>query len=356
MYQRIGRWSSMGFIHSIARVDDNTVRIACSEHHTGGRVDMLYSSQRDRPLIMFMLQMGKTIQSILANYRFAGSAGSSATSQPTVTIDRLLSTFRGIMNDPTSGSQLKMLYTEETCVEFHHFLVATLLSYSNALQTLHNLAPSGGGEAAETVLHLSNLVWKISDSKILEIHLQAISGVLNEPSACAQNSYADFVGGEILAEEDGGEDDNPPAPGSQGVGSLCRSWIRLQASHFEALHVLDSYCRGRGRNRSPPPTGINIDISLIAVRAPPLEIEDWEKTVDRLATLPILHDTHNFDLRAAKSYVCRRKKEKATIHKNSQPRVSVPHCEACLGVLIKLSRMLADRNSMPDALTKLLQV
>jgi hypothetical protein len=350
MNQRINRWSAKGVIYCIARVQDSAVRVAYDECCNEGRVDMSYSPQRDRPLIKFILGMEKQVEHVLNSYRFPEPSG---TSKPT--LNRLLSIFKRIDSNKEKAPT-EVVYTQETCVEFHHFLVATLLSYSDALQQLcSSVGQNQDSEEmirqAEKVRLLSNLIWKISDTKVLEIHMQAISNSINRPSVASLTSYTKFVGGEVIAEENNdGEGDLPP-PGSQGMGSQCHQWIRLQASHFEALHIVDSYCRGR--NLPKPPT--LVDISLIAVQAPPLEVENWEETLEKLTTLSPL----TFDLEAAKKFVSELKAEKGKKYSSSKPHIGVPHCEACLGVLIKVVHDFLKNGNLEqdsDDLIKLVQV
>jgi hypothetical protein len=340
MHQRITRWSAKGIIFCIARVEDNNVRVAYDECCSRGDVDMSYLSQRDLPLIKFVLGMGKDrVERVLRSYRFPGPL---ATSTPT--LNQLISVFERIDKEQSTEA----VYTQDTCVEFHHFLVAVLLSYSDALQQL-KLSSKGDSDTirvdAENVWLLGNLIWKISDSKVLEIHMKVISNSINQPSAASKKTYIEFVGGGTAEENEKVENDGEDNLSPPRMGLQCQQWIRLQASHFEGLHVLDSYCRGR--NLPEPPT--SIDISLIAVRAPPLEVEDWEETLTKLATLSL----PNFDLDAATKFVRQRKAEKAKIYKTGKSHIGVSHCEAWMGVLMYV---LKNGNLEQDDLTKLIQV
>jgi hypothetical protein len=377
MYRRISRWYSQGFIYSLAVLNDAAVLAAFDAYALMPETSPTYSQQRDLPLIQLVLSMSDSggFQKIMRCYRRPGQDSLE------VSFEELLSAFR-----KAKGEQVEKIYSQGTCVAFHHFLVATLLAYSASLSKLREISEGSGAiggkeekakdlvKAVKELLELSNLLWKISDSKLLEHHAEALESALSLPQEGYKSFYCSFVGGMGLAENEEGRGSGDGLGLEGSKPAKFRHWVRLQASHLEALHLLDSHCCGR---KSPSP---QIQISLIAVQAPKADLmmENWELTFEKLA-----HECASdgpasppgqagaFEAESAKGTLAKllERKTASLSKKKSGPKHRpgrkgakskfygrIPHCEALLALLIVCYRESDAAASKNSELAKLLQV
>jgi hypothetical protein len=86
----------------------------------------------------------------------------------------LLSTFAQLNEQNTPQLHLDM-YSADTCVEFHRFLVGTLLAFANALFMSSNRQKddvSGRKEAYKRVWFFGGLLREIASSLMLRQHLK----------------------------------------------------------------------------------------------------------------------------------------------------------------------------------------
>jgi hypothetical protein len=366
MWRRVSRWSSQGFVYALARLKDGAIQAAYNAYTT--KEDPHYSAQRDSPLVQLVTSMDfGALQAIMSHYRHPGQDG------PKSPNDLLFSTF-----NKAKGGEVDRIYKQDTCIAFHHLLIAVLLAYSDLLWELKGISEKDKGdkqgkdgkdreegkdgkqrdpaEVMKELLECSNLLWKISDSKMLEHHIQTLRQTnLPLPEEDQKKMYSAFLGHPHLALELDSDLEDQLVPEESGSAhTKLHHWIRLQSSPLEALHLMDSHCCGRKRP-SPP-----IEISLIAVKVPnlkALKMENWEKTFEKLVQVcprGMNPPTNALDVKKAQELLSGLKApssgDKSIFHG------TVPHCEALLALLIIYYCTGGGANSTNSELVKLLQV
>ena len=182
-------------------------------------------------------------------------------------------------------------YGPATCVEFQRLLVATLLSYGQALCKFgRNETPEARKRNCESVWICGLLLREIASSLMLRQHLKACRVWLSAPSHGGSNMrhYQVYTGFDTAkypspdATDPGYEDDDDDEicqDARAGLDQVFLKWIRLQASHFLALGTIS---RAFGSPLSLSGVSKVPTVSLLAVPPPlPLEV-DWKSTVTRL--------------------------------------------------------------------------
>jgi hypothetical protein len=127
MKRRIGHWAAVGMMYKLmeatdteleARLEVWTPDSESQEFSTGKRSDRKLSE------CILVLATG-SLEVLLKNYEYIPPLGPT---EPNAVLPRLLQQCNGSPQD---------IYNKETVIEFHHFLVATLLCYAKSLQDLH---------------------------------------------------------------------------------------------------------------------------------------------------------------------------------------------------------------------------
>jgi hypothetical protein len=159
MRRRISTWSAQGFIYHLGQVEEEALRAVVPSTGT--------DLQNDTWLSGILLAENYSIPSTLL------SACRKMRSMPRPE--------RQEQSKERSG-----LYSRDTCFEFHHLLVSTLLAYGKALDELNNAhrnhlkAPTKPEpvqvmvDFAKQIWHHGGLLWCIAHSRILENHLHVL--------------------------------------------------------------------------------------------------------------------------------------------------------------------------------------
>jgi len=194
MVRRITCWSSCGFIHLLAAIPDDVVKNAftpptaqITRRKDMGLADTFVSSENI-----------ELIRDVMAAHPTAG------TKYP----DHLAASLRQLVQAENVDEVESTLYSKDTCIEFHHFLVALLCYYhKKSVELSDAMVPSKGQSirlAAMRFWNAGNLLWKVAHSQILHNHLNALqaAGSLHVPTKSNKTIYKSFLKGKG---EDGGD-------------------------------------------------------------------------------------------------------------------------------------------------------
>jgi hypothetical protein len=124
MWRRISSWESQGFIYLLAKMQPKAIR---------GQVkpEAKKATKEDRQSNVFMYQCLKHIGSSVIGHMLEKLTDPVDGKPVDAKIDKLMAALEDFSK---SGSDSKLsAYNVDTCVEFHHLLVALLLAYGRAL-------------------------------------------------------------------------------------------------------------------------------------------------------------------------------------------------------------------------------
>ena len=137
MERRIGHWASVGLMYCLSEVKLDQKRVS---HQWQIKREVLATKKSDIKLSLYLQAMmrNESLEMVLSYYEY--DIPFNATIPPKDDITQAKIVLPGLqrlcVTDPRD------LYNDTTAIEFHHLLVATMLSYANALQDLrkeHNL-------------------------------------------------------------------------------------------------------------------------------------------------------------------------------------------------------------------------
>jgi hypothetical protein len=313
MHIRVTTWWSQGFLYFLCQYRDADVRGACN-----------YTQEdRGEPL--------RRKDTVLANYflglKTSGLLGCIMKEHPNPT-HRLnpLIHLSDAFKKAQSSKMAVSIYDENTCYEFHAFLVALILAYMKSSKALSQKRDRTCGYA---FFNLAIILWKVARSNILRIHLETLHAAaeamglfLGMPqvkwrtvySKCLEGQGLDIgdkqvegekgeagegqaeFGGKGVDEERGGYDDDSQDAELQdfqqlldGVithnmktdpPSVYQGWLVLLISHFESLDILSTFCA-----RTYAQGGESMQAMLLNVRPHDkvLPMVDWKELVLELA-------------------------------------------------------------------------
>ena len=290
MKRRIGHWASVGLMHNMAKVDLQTLSLLATpanlHHHTSKNSDFKLS------LYLRALEKNESLEKILSYHEYHIPSKAILPSEDDSTKTKLiLPCLQRLCRD----DQNKSLYNEETVVEFHHLLVATMLYYAQALGDL-NMEEKARQEAdirvnsaAPVVLRLTRLLNAIVVSGAFQRHIKFLveRNLLQMPSDKHQAVFHKFAvenvipwaqtrgklgdgsdsGGKPDSEdttnhqdskdatndqdsEDATNDQDPFFIGThhwQAISIAIQGWVKLFVQHFHAKRILESFAKNGGR-------------------------------------------------------------------------------------------------------------
>jgi hypothetical protein len=388
MKRRMHHWSSNGFLFSLSYSDGQRVQDAF-RNYSNSKPHTPANYRKDETLAKLFITLGEQrIQRIMQNY--PSGQGSTPVPSPT-SLPNLSEAFKEILRE---GSPQTTVYTLETCVEFHQFLVALLFTYSKALLQLSEVRKpksdaldSEVRAAFEDLWNLSNLLWRVAYSRILRHHLTVLhhGGLLNVPVGTSRSTYEAFINLKLVpsgvssssSDKEPQEPDDSSSGGEQededvshldvdtqhgDVVTVFLRWIRLHVTQFVALHIVSSFFQ-----KHPKPLIARphiFDTSLLAVRPPSHTIDSWEATIQNLASTVTLEC--KFDAAAVIQHI----KDQAGMRTASLYGISCPilpkfqastfvhvaavHCEAALAAAAKYPTLAIKAGG--DEVSELLQV
>ena len=191
------------------------------------------------------------------------------------------------------------LYNEKTVVEFHHFLVATLLCYATALQYLRKVHRRDKEEEKKK----ADMERSVSGAFQRHINFLVRTKLLRIPSDICQQEYREFAKTKEIpwrqdrktgvlqnvSESDGSPDfgdtaedheleeglekDQDPfaITDNEEITMAIQGWVKLFVQHLHAKSILESFARRRENEA-------RIDFKIYGVCYPqkPLSLPTWE--------------------------------------------------------------------------------
>ncbi|KAM6493056.1 hypothetical protein JOM56_011190 [Amanita muscaria] len=155
MHRRIHNWAAVGLVHDLSKISDEMLSRVLNM--------ITYSSQPDVKLAHQLLSQDEGLSIIMKRYPI-DSPSDTGPNPPHGGLQRL---WQSALNGT-------ILYTRDTALEFHHFVVATLITYARALKCLHDAEKSKVTCHAARVLVTSRLLTAIVYSKAFECHINGL--------------------------------------------------------------------------------------------------------------------------------------------------------------------------------------
>jgi hypothetical protein len=198
-----------------------------------------------------------------------------------VGVSELIDAFRS-----NEGTPVLPVFTEEVCKAFHLLVAGAIRCYGAALTTLSKTKPgytSPRVAGAVGVWEYSQLVWRISQTKLLRLHLEALedAGVLTPLVYQAEASAYAIANGISGWRDDFDEMEDAALrymglhshlAGVKSMAQVYRKWIRMQASYFTAAHSLANFCA-----LVPVATVPELSISLILLNPSVSPTPTWSE-------------------------------------------------------------------------------
>ena len=363
MIRRINHWSSRGFICTLGSIGDPFVLESYMTFEA--TIKKQLSKRKDSALGKTLRDMqGDEVSRVMQWYprRIEDDA------KKDIQLTNLQASFKAMLDSKLEAANV---YNQDTCVEFHHLLIAVLIGYGNALAQFQE---SCGGKRkekkreetellqrqAEKVWFFAHLLWRISYSRVLRYHLAALEagGFLSLPHDEAPlrkkyDAYTRYGKKEtnIVVDEDE-EESRCLIESSQhrpniSVALTFQRWMRIQASQFAALDILSCFVL---RHRGSP-----VKISHMAVRSDKVEslpAGNWETIVRKLSQTPNQTFDPDFVIQVLKNRSKNRKwlepfgvKAPSILYKFIPDTIELAgtiHCEIAMACLTKYHGWLAN--------------
>jgi len=275
MRQQISSWSSIGLMCSFYTITDDVILEAYSKRNTLIMFSA-HPTRGDRSLVLMLEAISlEEFRHLAEHYPSPGSP---------VVLENLEHEWKKRTNDGT----VYTIYNEDTCVDFHKFIVAVLMSYATGLKHLHEGCSLANQKKWLPLVHnLKCLLWQTVESRAFRTHLEVINDLLVIPSTDPQSisnyqifadrhglNFIDVTGivdpatehEEELEDEDAqtpNASHSSPHPKAQRRGHQQR--IKRLVSYSSAIYTISEYCRAIARANSRP---IVFKSNIIAIPAP----------------------------------------------------------------------------------------
>jgi len=245
-----------------------------------------------------------------------------------------------------TGSDLPLVYTQETCVEFHRLLCHLLRSYEASLLMLDEYGgrPLSDNEMDDfefTVYGVATCALTLRDllySSYLDEHLRRIQPLLVQAQRNIQGR--DGVMGDAKKHMGAGEcmSDIPedaifPWMDSESlpVGDACLDWLKSQGIHFEAADNLIGVASHFDQ--------AHISTTSVAVPYPAKAMRPWTQVVKEVVSSHPSTYTVQDAIGAIENVVSKSVKAEAQLKGDMCFRGTL-HCDACLASIIHRSNSL----------------
>lgn len=341
MSQRIGNWSSKGFIHVLRRILETDLRSKVSA--LADEISALPADRDNRELAAIVAEM---IQNGEMESNIMQPSGYSEWN-----LTHLVSS---IGRGPNA-------YDVTTCFEFHQLLIATLDAYGIALGKLKKPGENAvkgmkkpDNNAAKRmkdrvwkckrVWVCGNLLSKIASSRMLRQHLAACRTFLYIPTYNPTDTSSPQGDSDSSANtgESESEADDIDVKGDETIDEVFLKWVRLQVSYWLDLSLLS---RTFG---SPDPARSVPDVFLIAIKHPAHNTKFPQDPLDDTLK-DVIGDNHHIDIEEVRAMIEAKRQE------HIYP--GTIHCEIALAMLILFARSLsAEDTKRFGFLAELLQV
>ena len=376
MHRRMSQWQSKSFTSLLTCISDDALRWDSNNYASS----MGHPKRMDSALIKSIVDLHNSI--VQDKLQIPGFSSSG--------LPKLAAMCQRVRS--SQREEGVRVYTKDTCVEFHQFVVAVLKGYRDALmkwQKKYDVAKKaqtgkvqwGHEKTAEyielrvacatDVYNFGHLLWRIAYSQALRDHLELLAANqrIAPPIYAHYNegfyTRADSGDGETAGQDRAGQEAEEEAQELQqlmergGVVSVYQRWIQLQVTQWAAFDVLSSYSRRAAISLQ----GADISISLLSMNPRHRgKMKDWRVMIrqlvrQRLTQTSILHDNITSALDAEKVIGVIEEK----IQQNAAPGAHTIfrkfekdcpdlychiHCEAVLAYLLKY----ADSALIPKSL------
>lgn len=240
-------------------------------------------------------------------------------------LTRLSDAFKKVQSSETAVS----IYDENTCYEFHTFLVALVIAYTKSVKALRQKRDRTRGRV---FFKFAIILWKVARSNILRLHLRALHAAadseamgsfLRKPDVRRRAVYSKYFeevqgrddedkqvegkkreegeeqvecGGQDGDRERDGCDDDPQDAELQDfqqlwdgtithnlnkdLPSVYQGWLVLLISHFESLDILSTFCAHSYTQGVASMQGMLLNVRP---RDKALPMVDWKGLVMELA-------------------------------------------------------------------------
>jgi hypothetical protein len=268
MQLRISSWVSIGFIFHLFSIHDDDIL----ETHRSRDPLPSHANRSDRLLVLMLRTISPDEVRHLAQHYPRGGP---------VNFDNLGREW----NKQASAKEAYTIYNEATCIEFHQFLVAILMSYATALTEVNRSCSVTDRRKWLPLVHnFACLLWQVIESRAFRLHLDTLSELLKMPSYRTVSAYQTFATSHDLHFTDASgmrgpderyafqdEADTFLAAFSKGTdpSMVFARFIRNQVISFRAISVLGQHCAVV----TPPEIGQTIQV----VPLPPSnQFVSWE--------------------------------------------------------------------------------
>lgn len=239
MYMRAVSWSSMGFLSCLGQFTEKEVRDACADYVHNG------SERKDTTLAQYFLSVHQSgqLQSIMQNHPISAHRSNPLT--------HLTNAFGKVKCSTTAVS----IYNDETCYEFHMFLIALLFAYTKSLMALKKAKHDRS--LGYNFFMLSILLWKVTTSGLLAIHLNVLDRVPDEghtlamPNDIWKSEYAKYFSEGVEGRDDGGKPVGQDEGQKQDSNGKQDDLDELR--NIEAKEVLETLQQFRATRKSHKP-------------------------------------------------------------------------------------------------------
>jgi len=195
MRRRVIHWTSLGFLHILAKVDEGRLQKMFDDHHAtlrpSPRLDVRLFEELCR-----LSASGKdgvdVLGQIMKSHPMSASEPQSSL-KPERLVEALSQLQQGL-SEHSLGA-----YTRDTCYEFHRLLVATIFCYGKMLRHFNKRYGDGDKKGCEQLAHnifeVGNLLWRIAYSRMLFHHFSLLQAgaVLDLPTRASEYHYRAYA-------------------------------------------------------------------------------------------------------------------------------------------------------------------
>jgi hypothetical protein len=288
MLKRISHWYSEGFIYRLSLVDEKLLQ------HEAPAVDHTkLTVHTDTNLSGLLVTAKEKINTAIMRWCPDTNMRSE--------LGGLLAACESMKLLPQSKIDLDSqalyqpgLYSKTTCVDFHRLLVGTLLAYGHALEGFGQARRTGIDvlSCAEQLWLCTTLLWRIAYSHMLTQHLVLlveqqwlVLPTNNEENIEQSRLYTRFTHEFThrrppapTHDADDDDDESNEIIDSTSLAMAFSRWIRLQASHSQACHIVTKFA---SHAQAP------VRFSLLAIKYPKPKpassvVNNWQTTITEL--------------------------------------------------------------------------
>jgi hypothetical protein len=298
MYHRMTHWATLGFIKILADMSDGAIESAALAQPT-------FSEAQHDP------SLAKRLNHLAQHYDTSSFLQTVMAYHPNATASKdQLSTLLSKCRDVA-----RVIYTQETVIEFQHLLTATLVAYGSMLACIYSAKGGDKKKFASSFSVIARLLSTILNSNALASHLRFLNSnaLLSLPSSALVKAYNNFamthhfglanndrrrkkymatVGSNSDASTGGGVDALNMDEGDgthdaedaefaacwtdmDDAGAVLSGWMRTFTSHYSAKRILEHHCLKNAKTDA-------VEITLLSVGSEYRKVS-WEAIKSSIA-------------------------------------------------------------------------